>query len=92
MLPEITPDRTTHTFVGRGEIPFDIQVTGNTFTGTARARFYDPNGKLMKDFPATLIHGNRLTLPWPGDGQVPGNLQQTPLSRNFGWSARVGSS
>ena len=60
---EITADRTTHKFVSRGELPFDIQVTGDTFSGTLSARFYDPNGKPLQDFPAAPIHGNRLTLP-----------------------------
>jgi hypothetical protein len=60
---EITADRTTHKFVSRGELPFDIQVTGDTFAGTLSARFYDPNGKLLQDFPATPVSGKRLTLP-----------------------------
>ncbi|WP_348265172.1 hypothetical protein P8935_11660 [Telmatobacter sp. DSM 110680] len=60
---EITADRSTHKFVSRGEILFDIQVKGNTFAGTLSARFYDPNGKLQQDFPAAPIHGERLTLP-----------------------------
>ena len=60
---EITADRTTHKFVSRGELPFDIQVAGDTFAGTLSARFYDPNGKLLQDFPASPINGKRLTLP-----------------------------
>jgi hypothetical protein len=60
---EITADRTTHKFASRGELPFDIQVTGDTFAGTLSARFYDPVGKLLQDFPATPISGKRLTLP-----------------------------
>jgi hypothetical protein len=60
---EITADRSTHKFVSRGELPFDIQVTGDTFAGTLSARFYDPNGKLLQDSPATPINGKRLTLP-----------------------------
>jgi hypothetical protein len=60
---EITADRTTHKFVSRGELPFDIKVTGDTFTGTLSARFYDPDGKLLQDYPAGSITGKRLTLP-----------------------------
>jgi hypothetical protein len=60
---EITADRITHKFASRGEIPFEIQVAGDTFAGTRNARFYDPNGKLVRDFPASPINGKRLTLP-----------------------------
>ncbi len=60
---EITADRTTHKFVSRGELPFDIEVTGDTFAGTLGTRFYDPNGKLLQDIPATPLNGKRLTLP-----------------------------
>jgi hypothetical protein len=60
---EITADRATRKFVSRGELPFDIQVTGDTFAGTLSARFYDPNGKLLQDFPAAPLSGKRLTLP-----------------------------
>jgi hypothetical protein len=60
---EITADRTTHKFVSRGELPFDIQVTGDTFAGTIGARFYDPNGKLLEDVTPSPITGKRLTLP-----------------------------
>lgn len=60
---EIIADRTTHRFVSRGELPFNIQVTGDTFAGTLSARFYDANGKLLQDFPAAPIDGKRLTLP-----------------------------
>ena len=61
---EITADRTTHKFVSRGELPFDIQVTGDTFAGTLSARFYDSNGKLLQVFPAAPVNGKRLTLPY----------------------------
>jgi hypothetical protein len=60
---EITADRTTHKFVSRGELPFDLQIHDDTFTGTLSARFYDPNGKLLQDYPASPIRGKRLTLP-----------------------------
>ena len=60
---EITADRSTHKFVSRGELPFDLQVSGDTFTGTLSARFYDANGKIVQDFPAGSLKGKRLTLP-----------------------------
>jgi hypothetical protein len=60
---EITADRSTHKFISRGERPFDIKVTGDTFSGTLSARFYDLNGKLLQDDPAGPINGKRLTLP-----------------------------
>jgi hypothetical protein len=60
---EITADRITHKFVSRGELPFEIQVTGDTFAGNLSARFYDANGKLLQDYPAGPITGKRLTLP-----------------------------
>ncbi|MGA2559736.1 MAG: hypothetical protein ABSF17_08660 [Terracidiphilus sp.] len=60
---EITADRATHKFVSRGELPFEIQVTGDAFMGTLSARFYDPTGKLLQDYPASPITGKRLTLP-----------------------------
>lgn len=60
---EITADRMTHKFVSRGELPFDIQVSGDTFTGTLSARFYDANGKVLQDYPAGPLTGKRLTLP-----------------------------
>jgi hypothetical protein len=60
---EITADRTTHKFVSHGELPFEVEVHGDSFTGTLSARFYDPNGKLLQDYPAGPLNGKRLTLP-----------------------------
>lgn len=60
---EITADRATHKFVSRGELPFELQVTGDTFAGTLSARFFDANGKVVQDYPATAVSGKRLTLP-----------------------------
>jgi hypothetical protein len=59
----ITADRTTRKFVSRGELPFDIQVAGDSFAGTLGARFYDHNGKRLQDIPATPIIGKSVTLP-----------------------------
>lgn len=60
---EITADRTTHKFVSRGKLPFELQVTGDAFGGTLSARFYDVAGKLLQDDPTGPISGKRLTLP-----------------------------
>ncbi len=52
---EVTADRTTRQFVSRGEISFLIKVTGNNFSGTASAIFYDAKGlRLRGPLPATL--------------------------------------
>lgn len=59
---EITADRITHKFASHGELPFQIQVTGDSFTGTLSAHFYGPSGTLLKEFPASAINGKRLTL------------------------------
>jgi hypothetical protein len=52
---EITADRTTRQFVSRGEISFLIQVSGNAFSGTASATFFDAAGlRIRGPMPATL--------------------------------------
>jgi hypothetical protein len=52
---EITADRTTRRFVSRGEISFSIKVTGNAFSGTASATFFDAEGRRIRGpMPATL--------------------------------------
>ena len=57
---EVTADRTTRQFVSRGDISFLIGVTGNTFSGSASAVFYDAQGGRLKGpLPATLS-GERL--------------------------------
>ena len=43
-----TADRNTQQFASRGEISFAVKVSGNTFKGTASARFFDPNGRQIK--------------------------------------------
>src|SRR5579871_5510713 len=37
---EVTADRATHKFAGRGEITFELRVDADSFTGTEMARFY----------------------------------------------------
>lgn len=59
---EITADRTTHKFVARGEISYDLSVDSDTFTGNAMARFYDIDGKLIEGPILTTLTGSRVTL------------------------------
>lgn len=57
---EITADRTTHQFVSRGEISFALKVSGNTFSGTARAVFYDLNGHQVRGPLQARLEGERV--------------------------------
>ena len=50
-------------FVARGEISYQIDVSGDAFTGTAAANFYDEDGKLLKGPLPTPLEGKRVTLP-----------------------------
>ena len=43
---EVTADRTTRAFASRGEIAFQIDISGDAISGTGSARFYDVNGSL----------------------------------------------
>ena len=53
-LVEITADRTTRRFASRGET-FSLKVSGNAFSGTANAIFYDAEGRRIRGpLPATL--------------------------------------
>jgi len=60
---EVTADRTTHAFVSRGEISFEIKVDDTSFTGNAAARFYDENNHLIRGPLPTALQGTRVTLP-----------------------------
>lgn len=60
---EITADRTTHKFATRGEISYEIDVAGDKLTGTASARFYDENDKVLRGPFPTALEGRRVTLP-----------------------------
>jgi len=60
---EITADRATHKFASRGEISYEIDVAGDSFTGTASAKFYDENDKLLRGPFPTPLAGKRVTLP-----------------------------
>jgi|SRR5579871_1005221 len=59
---EITADRTSHGFVGRGEIIFELSVHGDTFTGTETARFYDTHDKPVGDPLGSTLKGSRVTV------------------------------
>ena len=60
---ELTANRDTHAFVSRGEISFEITVSGDTFTGAASAKFYDLNDKIVDGPIQTAFTGSRVTLP-----------------------------
>jgi hypothetical protein len=59
-LVEITADRTTHQFVSRGEISFALKVSGNAFSGTASAVFYDANGQQVRGPLQARLEGERV--------------------------------
>lgn len=59
-LVEITADRTTHQFVSRGEISFALTVSGNSFSGTAQAVFYDGNGQRVRGPLQAKLKGERV--------------------------------
>jgi hypothetical protein len=60
---EITADRSTRKFVSRGEISYEIDVSGDKLTGTASAKFFDENDKLQHGPFPTPLDGKRVALP-----------------------------
>ena len=60
---EVIADRSTHQFVGRGELSFDIAVSGNSFAGPAAFSSYDVNGTLVQSPINAPLSGERITLP-----------------------------
>lgn len=60
---EITADRATHEYTGRGEISFTLMVAGDRLSGTAAGRFYGTDGKLIEGPIETPMRGTRVTLP-----------------------------
>jgi len=60
---EFTADRQTHRLVSRGEVSFEIVVTGDRLSGTASANFYGEDDGLLKGPLPTSLDGKRLTLP-----------------------------
>ena len=60
---EISADRATHRYSGRGELSYDIVVKGDRLTGSGSFKGYDPAGKLtVGPLPAPFT-GERVTLP-----------------------------
>ena len=57
---EVTADRTTRQFASRGEISFQIKVTGNSFKGTASATFYDEEGRRVRGPVSATLEGQRI--------------------------------
>jgi hypothetical protein len=57
---EVTADRATRQFVSRGEISFLVKVTGNAFSGTASATFYDAEGRRLRGPLAATLEGQRV--------------------------------
>jgi len=57
---EVTADRVTHKFVGRGELSYDIVVNGNSFAGAAVFRSYDVAGTLVKGPISAPLAGERV--------------------------------
>jgi len=57
---EVTADRATRQFASRGEISFLIKVTGNAFSGTANANFYDAEGRRLRGPLAATLDGQRV--------------------------------
>ena len=57
---EVTAARTTHQFASRGEISFLISLTGNTFSGSATAVFYDARGARLKEPLSATLVGERI--------------------------------
>jgi hypothetical protein len=60
---EVTANRTTAKFVSRGEISYEIDVIGDTLTGTASAKFYGVDDELLRGPFPTPLEGKRVTLP-----------------------------
>ena len=57
---EVTADRATRQFVSRGEISFVVKLSGNAFTGTASAVFYDARGRQLRGPVAATLQGERV--------------------------------
>jgi hypothetical protein len=59
-MVEITADRTSHQFIARGEISFELQVKGDGFAGTASATFFDASGHPIKGPVRVKMEGQRV--------------------------------
>jgi hypothetical protein len=59
---EVTADRVTREFAGRGELSYDIAVKGNSIAGSATFRSYDVNGTLVDGPSNSTLASERVTL------------------------------
>lgn len=57
---EITADRASRQFAARGEITFALKVSGNTFSGTANATFFDASGHRVREPLQVKMEGERV--------------------------------
>ena len=60
---EISADRATHRYSGRGELTFDIAVKGDRLDGSASFIGYDPDGKVVAGPLPAPFTGTRVTVP-----------------------------
>ena len=60
---EVTADRASRQFAGRGELTYEIAVSGDDFAGSAAFRSYDANGVLVGGPDASSLAGHRVTPP-----------------------------
>ncbi len=60
---EIIADRATHKLAGRGELSFDLVVTGDRLAGTGMFFAYDPAGHAVAGPIAAPFTGSRVTAP-----------------------------
>ena len=58
---EVTADRSTRRFVSRGEISFSIKVSGDAFSGSASALFFDAGGRQLRGPLGVTLQGQRIT-------------------------------
>jgi hypothetical protein len=59
-LVEVTADRTTHRLATRGEISFDVRVSGNRFRGVASAVFFGADGQRVRGPSQASMEGERV--------------------------------
>ena len=60
---EVTADRVSRQFIGRGELSFDIVADGNRSSGPSVFRFYGVDVKLVEGPINTSLSAERVTLP-----------------------------
>jgi hypothetical protein len=59
-LVEVTADRSTHRLATRGEISFELEVSGNSFHGVASAVFFDAQGQRIRGPSQVEMEGERV--------------------------------